>query len=127
MTTLMDAVASATSALPRLYPLGSVPPNPGYPYGSYAVQFTRDDAYTLDGGGGVRWVRITAQFFGRTEDSTLDLSERFLSVLRGLVLTTADGITTTPLRIELDPTPPTRDPDAGGVIGVTTTLTATAN
>jgi hypothetical protein len=121
----MDAVADATAELPRLYPVGSVPASPTYPYGVFSAQQGRGDAYTLDSSAGVRWVRVTAQFFGKTSTSVLAETEQFLGALLDVRLS-ADGFVTTPLRLELDPTPPTRDPDAGGVLGVTTTLTATA-
>lgn len=121
----MDAVADATAELPRLYATGSVPASPTYPYGVFSAQMGRGDGYTLDAAHGLRWVRVTGQFFGRTSASALDHAEKWLAVLLDQRVA-FDGHVTTPLRIELDPTTPTRDPDAAGVVGVTTTLTATA-
>jgi hypothetical protein len=119
----MDAVATATVNLPRIYRLGAVPSKPPYPYGVFSAQLTRADSYTIDARHGLRYVRVTFQAFGRTSDSALTLTEEFIATLLDAVLT-VDGAQTTPLRLELDPTPPTRDPDDGGVLGVTTTLTA---
>lgn len=121
----MDAVATATAALPRLYPANAVPPTPTYPYGVYSAQLGRADGYTLDATHGLRWVRVTFQAFGRTATSVLDLTERFLTATLDVRLT-FDSYTASPLTTELDPTPPLRDPDDNGVLGVTTTLTATA-
>lgn len=125
MTSLFEAVVDATADLPRLYPLGSVPASPTYPYGVLSAQMGRGDGYTLDSAHGLRWVRVTAQFFGRTSASALDHAEKATAALLDHSLA-FDGYVTTPLRFELDPTPPTRDPDAAGVVGVTTTLTAIA-
>lgn len=126
----MDAVATATADVPRIKPLGSAPDKDTggqviYPYGVFSAQFGRGDAYALDASAGLRWVRVTGQFFGKTTAATLDHAEKFIAALVDKALTTTDVITT-PLRIELDPTPPTRDPDASGVLGLTLTLTATA-
>lgn len=125
--TLLQAVADAAQgSVRRLYAVGSVPASPAYPYGVFSAQMGRGDAYTLDATHGLRWVRVTFQAFGRTADSVLDVTEDFLAALLDERLVIGD-LMTTPLTLELDPTPPTRDPDAGGVLGVTATLTATIN
>lgn len=124
MTALMDAVATATASVPRVYAVGAVPPAPSYPYGVYSAQTTRADGYTIDAQRGLRWFRVTFQAFGRSANGALDLTDQWLAVLLDKTLTVG-AKTTAPLRIELDPTPPIRDPDDAGVIGMTTTLTAT--
>lgn len=120
MTALMDAVAAATATVPRLYAIGSVPASPTYPYGVYAASMGRGDSYTLDSAHGVRWLRATVQTFGRTAASALDHAEKVANALLDQRL----EVNYTPLRMELDPAV-VRDPDDQGVIGVTTTLTAT--
>ena len=124
MTALMDAVATAAASVTRLYRVGAVPTSPTYPYGVFSAQYGRGDSYTLDSTAGARSVRVTFQGFGRTADSALAVTETFIGALLDKALTVGGQITT-PLRIELDPTPPSRDPDDAGVIGVTATLTAT--
>lgn len=124
MTALMDAVATATEDVPRLYPLNAVPNGPQYPYGTYAATLGRGDTYTLDDTEGVRWLRVVVQTFGKTASSALAKAEAATDALKGVRLTVA-GYETTRLHVELDPTV-TRDPDDKGVVGVTTTLTATA-
>lgn len=122
--TLMDAVADAATDVTRLYPIGQVPKGPTYPYGVFSAALGRGDGYTLDEAPGLRWVRVTFQGFGHTPHSALAVTEAFISALLGTALE-VDGVSTTPLRLELDPTIPTRDPDDSGVLAVTTTLIAT--
>lgn len=120
----MGAVAEATASVPRLYPLGSVPPNPTYPYGVYTATLGRGDSYTLDAREGLRWGRVTVQTFGRTADSALAIAEQARTALVGVRLDVT-GYEATPLASELDPTV-VRDPDDSGVVGVTATYTLTA-
>lgn len=122
--TVMDAVAVATEDVERLYPLNEVPAKPTYPYGTYSAAMGRGDTYTLDDEEGVRWLRVVVQTFGKTATSALGKAEAATSALKGTRLA-VDGYETTRLRVELDPAV-TRDPDDKGVVGVTTTLTATA-
>lgn len=124
MTALMDAVATATEDVERLYALNAVPGKPTYPYGSYSASLGRGDTYTLDDAAGVQWLRVVVQTFGRTADSALTKAEEVTATLKGLRLEVV-GYDTTRLRVELDPAV-TRDPDDNGVVGVTTTFTATA-
>lgn len=120
----MDAVATAAAAVPRLYKLNSVPPEPQYPYGSFSASLGRGAAYTLDQDEGLRWGRVVVQTFGRTADGALDLAEQVRAALAGKLLAIT-GYDTTASRVELDPVV-TRDPDDKGVVGVTTTFTFTA-
>jgi hypothetical protein len=120
----MDAVATATAAVQRLYRLNSVPASPVYPYGSFSASMGRGGAYTLDGDEGLRWGRVVVQTFGRTADSAVDHAEQIRAALAGTRLTLS-GFETTACRAELDPAV-TRDPDDSGVVGVTTTYTFTA-
>lgn len=121
----MEAVATAAAGVPRVYALGSVPSSPSYPYGVFSAQLLEDTARTLEHGPSIRWTQIVFQGFGRTADSVTAVTEQFRTALVGKWLS-FDGHTVGPFEVELRPTPPTRDPDAGGVLGVTTTLTATA-
>lgn len=124
MTALSDAVAEATASLSRLYSINAVPASPTYPYGSWSAVLGRGDTYTLDSARGLRWGRITAQFFGKTEASATTLAEQFIAALLDKTLGIT-GFQTTPCRLELDPAV-TRDPDNQGVVGVTVALTFTA-
>lgn len=125
MTTLSGAVATATAAVPRVYEVGAVPKNPTYPYGVYSAQLLEDGGLMLDASEAVRWAQVVFQGFGKTAASAIDLTERFRTAVLGL-MTSADGHSVGPFLSELRPTPPIRDPDDQGVLGVTTTLTATA-
>lgn len=124
MTSVMDAVATAAAAVPRLYRINSVPGAPTYPYGSFSASLGRGGAYDLTGDEGLRWGRIVVQTFGRTADSAVDLAEQVRTALveKRLAMT---GFETTACRAELDPAV-TRDPDDNGVVGVTATFTFTA-
>ncbi len=124
MTSIMGAVAAATAALSRAYQLGSVPAAPTYPYGVYSAALGRGDSYTLDATEGVRHGRITVQTFGKTTESALALAEQIRTALVGIRLTITDH-SCDAIRAELDPQI-VRDPDVGGVVGVTATYTFTA-
>jgi hypothetical protein len=124
MTTLVEAVATATAALSRVYATNAVPPTPTYPYSVYSATLGRGDTYALDSTAGVRWGRIVWQSFGKTLQAALDQNDRAVAALLDVRLTVT-GYSLTPCRMELDPAV-TRDPDANGVVGVTTTLTFTA-
>lgn len=121
----MDAVATATASVTRLYPVGEVPPTPTFPYGAYSAMLGGGDDYTLDGGHGIRNGLVSVQTFGRTTDSATDHMEKVIDVLLDAVLTLA-GWGTTPLRSALDQPALTRDPDDNGVITVTLPFTFTA-
>jgi hypothetical protein len=125
MTALMDAVVLATAAVPRMYATGAVPATPTYPYGAQSAVMGRGDTYTLDSQTRLRWVRVVGQFFGKTNASVLEHVDKWTAALLDQSLDVA-GFRLTPLRMELDPTTPLRDPDDSGVLGVTVTLTATA-
>lgn len=124
MTTVMDAVATAAGAVPRLYRLNAVPTGPTYPYGSFSASLGRGAAFALTGKEGLRWGRIVVQTFGKTADSAVGHAELVRAALVETRLTMA-GFETTACRAELDPAV-TRDPDDAGVVGVTTTYTFTA-
>ena len=124
MTTVPEAVATATASVTRLYALGSVPPKPTYPYGVQSSSLGRGDAYTLDAVEGLRWGRIVVQTFGKTQDSAVALAEQARGELVGSTLAVT-GYATTPIRAELDPQIG-RDPDDNGVVDVTATYVFTA-
>jgi hypothetical protein len=125
MTTILDAVATATAAVPRAYQLGTVPAAPTYPYTVWSAQLLEEDVETLDGRGSIRWAQIVTQTFGRTLSAVNDQTEKFRNALLGTWLA-FDGYEAGPIASELRPTPPSRDPDAAGVLGSTSTLTAPA-
>lgn len=120
----MTAVATATAAVPRLYPLNGTPTTPEYPYGVHSATFGRPYAYALDSAARARHGRVTVQTFGRTANSALDHMDKVIAALLDVRLVIA-GWRVSPLRIELDPHVG-RDPDDAGVVGVTATLAFTA-
>lgn len=122
----MDAVATATATVPRLYAQGEVPDVPPYPYGVYAVALGTGATYTLEASHGVRRGRVTLQTFGRTADAALSLTEQVVGLLLDRRLTVPDW-STTPVRVQLEPAIVRQsDPENTGVIGVTTVLAFTA-
>lgn len=124
MIEFLTAVDEATApAVVRRYPMGSVPVQPQYPYLVYSVSPDRDETYTLDGDS-VPFYRVVFQSFGRTLTSALDIDSKATDALRNRVLD-VDGHDCGPCRREIG-SAVIRDPDASGVVGVTTTLTFTA-
>lgn len=119
MTALMQAVATATADVPRLYPLNSVPPTPTYPYGAYSAALGGGDAYDLSSQHGVRNGEVVVQTFGKTTDSATDHMEKVIDALLDLRLVSG----ATPLRAALDRPAITRDPDDNGVVAVTMPFT----
>lgn len=127
MTALMDAVASATAALPRLYKQGQVPDKPTYPYGSWSAYWTTAHGYALDARHGLRRGRIVLQTFARTADAATDLAEQVVRALLDRRLEVDDWADVTPCHIELAPTVVRlSEPENTGLIGVTTVLSLTA-
>lgn len=129
----LDAAAARLAAVehPRAWLLGSVPPKtaPGfaYPYTVWSIADERAFGYTLDATHGPRFYRVTWQSFGLDLSGARDLDA---------IATTAflDHVLDVP---GYDVGPATdqfggllgrlaRDPDDGGVIGVTSSLTFTA-
>lgn len=124
MTAPMDAVATATAGVARLYPLNEVPATPTYPYGVYSAVLGRGDVYTLDANHSLRWGRVTVQTFGKTANSALDKADAVVAALLDRTLTVA-GYDCGPCVLELDPAI-VRDPDTTGVVAATTTFTFVA-
>jgi hypothetical protein len=124
VSTVLDAVATATAAVSRLYPLGSVPVTPTYPYGVYSGAMGRGDGYSLDATYGLRSGRVVVQTFGKTAAAAEDWMDRVTAALLDQTLTIA-GYDASPCLLELDPVA-TRDPDDTGVIGMTASFTFTA-
>lgn len=125
MSTLQEAVATATAAVVRLYQPNAVPDKPTYPYGVLSASLGRGVAYTLEELEKGRDGRVVCQHFGRTRAAADDHAEQTRDALVGkwLVLT---GYAPALVRSELDPTPVGRDPDDNGVVTVTATYTLTA-
>lgn len=124
MTTFLDAVGAATASVVRRYPTNGVPASPVYPYLVYSVAGDRAEGYTLDSRHGFRFYRVILQSFGKTLAAALDIDDKAVGDLLDVSLA-VDGYSTTPCRLELA-SAIVRDPDAQGVVGVTTTLTFTA-
>lgn len=124
MSTHLDTVrARLETVIDRVYEVNKVPPSPDYPYVVFSVTGDRPDAYLLDATHGVRQHRITWQAFGETVASATDLDDLATAALLdkrialGLGPCTADQTVLGAL---------TRDQDAGGVVGVTSSLLFTA-
>lgn len=124
MSTVLAAVATATASVPRLYPLGSVPATPTYPYGVYSGSMGRGDGYSLDAIYGIRYGRIVVQTFGKVAAAAEDHMDKVVAALLDQTLTIA-GFDPSPCLLELDPVM-TRDPDDMGVVGLTASFTFTA-
>lgn len=125
MSAFYDAAESLVAAnVQRVYKRREVPASPTYPYAVLTVTLGRGDTYTLEAEHGVRWGRITAQTFGRTDDGADQTAEGVTQALLDQRLTVA-GWDVTPCVMELDPAE-TDDPDDSGVVGRTLTLTFTA-
>lgn len=124
MTATMTAVATATAAVSRLYPVNGVPTTPTYPYGVYSAGIGRGETYTLDAAHGLRWVGVTFQTFGKTADSALTHMESVTDALLDRRLAIG-ATTTTPLQASLDSPAINRDPDDNGVVTATQHFTAT--
>jgi hypothetical protein len=123
MTTPMQAVATATAAVPRLYPRGKVPTSPQWPYGVYDAVLGSGTAYGLDSVAGRRNGAVTVQTFDPTTDGAVAHMEKVTAALLDVALDLPDC---TPLRATFDTPRVVRDPDAGGVIGATQQFTFNA-
>lgn len=119
----MDAVATATAGVARLYATGSVPAKPSYPYGSYSATLGEGATYLLDASEGLRRGRIVVQTFAHTANGALDWAEDVRASLVHARLDLPDG-DCSPIVCELPPSV-VRDPDDDGVVSVTTTYTFT--
>lgn len=110
------AVDKLTAAgVARAYALGSVPASPGYPY--VVVMVSRDDALSPALAGGhdlVRW-RVTTQTFGRQVEQVEHFDGLAFKALQDQQLVAAIECGPCDLQVSA----PTRDPDDGGVLGVT--------
>ena len=124
MSVFLDAVVAAVSqvlsgSMPerRVYPLGSVPASPSYPYSVVGVTPDLAGNYTLDATHGTRNYRIWVQSFGRTAESALAYNEVADTNLLDASLE-VDGYDCGPIRVQVGGSM-TRDPDDEGVVGVT--------
>lgn len=124
MSAYLDTVrAKLETVINRVYEVNKVPPAPAYPYLVFSVTGDRPGAYLLDASHGLRQHRITWQSFGETVSSATDLDDLATGALLdkrlapGLGPCTADQTVLGAL---------TRDQDAGGVVGVTSSLLFTA-
>lgn len=123
----LDAVADALAPLPRAYEMNAVPQKPVLPYTTYSVADDRPAGYSLDASHGFRFRRVTWQSFAKT-----------LTGARANDALATDALLDRRLDVEGYECGPcaadqggllgavTRDPDGGGVIGVTSSLTFTA-
>lgn len=119
MTALIDAVATATAGVARLYPLNGVPALPTYPYGTYSASLGGGDGYDLSASHGLRHGEVVVQTFGKTLDSAAELLEQCIDALLDLRLVSGG----TPLRASLDQPAINRDPNDNGVVTATMPFT----
>jgi hypothetical protein len=116
----MTAVATATAAVPRLYPIGKVPTAVTFPYGVYSAALGRGDSYTLDSRSGCRAGAVTVQTFDHDVNGALDHMAKVTARLLDAALPLPGC---TPLRAAFDTPRVVRDPDDGGLIGATQQFT----
>lgn len=119
----MEAVATATAAVPRLYPVNKVPRAVEFPYGVYSAVLGSGYAYTLDSVHGLRYGGVTVQTFDHDPEGALDHMEKVTGALLDVALDLPDC---TPLRAAFETPRVVRDPDDNGVIGATQQFTFTA-
>lgn len=105
----------------RVYPVGGVPAGQDrtYPYVVLSVTFDGAETYTLEAAHGVKMLRLTAQSFGTTLDAALDMD----ALIRGAFLDKrlpAPGWECDPAKLQVGGAV-VNDPDAGQVIGITST------
>lgn len=129
MSVFLDAGEAALAAVghPRAYQLGSVPDDPEYPYTSWSIVADRPGGYSLDASRGFRFYRITWQSFDRTLDGAVDFDDLCADAFLDRVLA-VEGHDCGPCTDQFGGLlgRVNRDPDDGGVITVTSTLTFTA-
>ena len=121
------AVAGALAAgVARVYRLGEVPAGGDrkYPYAVVAASFDQATTYTLEARHGVKVIRLTTQAFGRTVDAALDIDQRLRDAFLDERLPVA-GWDCDPAVLQVGGAV-VSDPDAGQVIGVTSTYLFTA-
>jgi len=109
-----------------VYSVGDVPAGGDrvYPYAVLSVSFDDADAYTLDSRRGLEFYRLTTQAFGRTLNAAVDTDARMRAVFQDNKLA-ATGWICAPIRVQVAGAV-VNDPDAGQVIGVTSTYLFTA-
>lgn len=116
MSVLLDYLTARADAasIERVYPLGSVPKKPEYPYSVVSLGSPEDQGRTLDGG---TWTdrRFVVQMFARTHAGLSDLAELWDDALKDRNLLDLDG---EPFCWREIATPPYRDPDDSGVLSI---------
>lgn len=119
------AVSRATAAgVNRAYLQGSVPANPVLPYAVLAVTFDGAETYTLDARHGVKRLRLTTQAFGKALADAVDTDARLRAAFLDERLPAA-GWDCDPASLQVGGAI-VRDPDAGQVVGITSTYLFTA-
>ena len=105
----------------RVYPVGEVPAGGDrvYPYAVLSVSVDGATTHTLDAHHSVQMMRITTQAFGRSMNAALDIDDRLRSAFMDRRLTTP-GLDCGPAVLQVGGVVQT-DPDAGQVIGITST------
>lgn len=107
----------------RVYKLGAVPASPTYPYTVVSLAGDMALNYTLDARHGTRNYRVALQSFSNTAaglDGALDYDAKAVGALLDHALN-VDGYDCGPMRLQVG-SAVVRDPDAGGVVGVTSAL-----
>lgn len=123
MSAFFDAVLDAfaedhfPAPPPRIYATNAVPASPTYPYSVVGVTLSDAGGYSLCAKHGTRNVRIWVQSFGRTTESAAVYAESADARLIDRSLQ-VPGHVCGPIRLQVAASM-TRDPDDGGVVGVT--------
>jgi hypothetical protein len=120
---LVNAVVTAlTGTFPlgeRVYKYGEVPASPLVPYCVVGSSLGTPRNYRAGSASTMTAHRLVVQVFSKTSDSLYDASAAIDGVIRGGRFANASGFTPE-VDALLD-----RDPDAGGLLGVTRTYTFT--
>ena len=113
----LDDLLAHVSHIPRVYKLGKVPASPVYPYAVASLSSPSDLGRMLCGD---TWTdqRLVVQMFGRDVDGVTALAAKFDAEFKDRVLSDLPG---EPFSWRELAVGPNRDPDDGGVIGITHT------
>jgi len=123
-------VAAIEQMLPpdlRAYKMNEVPKEPRPPYAVWSLGDDRPTTYRGDATHGLRFYRLTWQAFGKTLDAARSANTRFSDAVLDRLPVVA-GYRCGPMVAGSDSIfgAPTRDPDDGGLVGLTSSLTFTA-
>lgn len=112
LSLVIDRLESLGGIL-RVYAAGKVPTNPGSAYAVASINSGDRASTRLDGRSPGMTYRVTVQLFSQSTEGVLDLAKRADDALYDQRLTEFVG---EPFCWREISTPPTRDPDAGGLM-----------